>query len=86
MEHLRPKQDDVTLLGLVTKVKEISGLMPVLKQVVSQQIDINCRMDRVDEISQHFLTQVNLDVEWQRQQSAVHKLVKERLEKQDEAL
>lgn len=35
MEQIRPRQDDLTLSGLIVKVKEISGLMPVLKQVVA---------------------------------------------------
>ena len=74
------------MAGLSMRLKEVSGLMPVLRQVVDKQIDIDIKMNRLMEVSDEFLTQVNLDVEWQRFQNKVTDLVKERLDEQEKKL
>lgn len=52
----RAKQEGIPMSGLVSKLKDVSGLMPVLKRVVEKQVEIELILNRFMENSKDFLT------------------------------
>ena len=75
------KQEGVPLSGLVTRVKEVSGLMPILKKVYSKQIEMEMIQHRfMAACDDNYLYKEQLDVDFGSFQAMIMKMVKDHLD------
>jgi len=87
MDEKKDKQEGVPLVGLVSKVKEISGTMPIIKKLFSKQVELESYMRHFMDYNQgQFLTVDHVDVKDQRLRDDVMKMVIERVDKHTKAV
>ena len=81
LENQKLKQDGIPLTGLIGKLKEVSGLMPILKKVYSKQIEMEMDVHRfMAACEDNFLYKEQLDVDFGSNQKEIMAMVKERLD------
>lgn len=87
MEEQRMKQDAIPLTGLISKVKEISGLMPVVKKVFNRVCDHELQVNRMlDRLANEMVSETQLETEWQNFLNECMNMVKARLADHDKKI
>ena len=78
---LKEKQitDRAPLIALMDKVRDIAYYLPIIKQISRKQLESDLKIERIYEQQTCFLTQVDLNVEWNRLQRQILEEVDARL-------
>ena len=81
LEDKRMKQEGIPLVGLISKVKEISGLMPILKKIMNRQIEQEMFLGRWEqELQSKYLLKTQMTVDFSAFEQEVETRVKNRLD------
>ena len=84
LEEAKAKQEGIPLSGLIERVREISGLMPILKKIQNRQLEQDMFFLRWEqELEDKYLLKTQMDVDFSAFEQLVESRVKNRLDAYD---